>query len=323
MNKAIISNRGKAEIKEVPMPKLQNESLIIKQVSFGLNYDDIKVLEGKIKNPNSYGILGIEAAGIVTEVGKDCKKDFKVGDRVCYATYHPGSFVKFRNVHENYLIPIPRYLNFEGASTILKGLMAYTLLGKIFVINSPSIVLLSGASGAIGSFVTQIASKAGIKIIALTSNDAKKDYIKSNGAIEAINYKKENTVEIIRSITKGKGVDFFFDCLGLDVTDFAFKVLKTRGFFISFGSITNEFVLNAELNLEMKQKSITFSKVLLGNFITNYNDFMSTSLAYMKSIQAGVVRPFIHTFDFKNPNQAFLDLKNSISTGQKVLLYEE
>ena len=317
MNEAIISNSGKLALKQFPRPKLQNGSVIIRQEFFGLNYDDIKAVKGRIKNPNLHNILGVEASGVVEEVSADCKKEFKVGDRVCYATYNPGAFIKFRSVSENYLVPMPKYLSTEGGATLLKGLLAYTILGKVFVISAPVFIILSGASGGVGSIITQIASKANFKIIALTSKDAKKDYIKSNGAFEVINYKTENVAERVKEITKGVGADYFFDCLGSDADAFALESLKLRGFLIQFGTITGE---SSKINLHtQKEKSITTTRVSIGNYITNYNDFLSASFAYMKSIQAGVIVPKITIYPFSEMNKAFSEMQNGSGVGQKVL----
>lgn len=316
MNEGIFSVGNKIEIKEFPMPKLQSEMVMIRQEFCGLNYDDIKVLTGRIANPNPRGILGVEASGIIVAVSPDCKKGFKVGDKVCYATYNPGAFVNFRCVHENYLIPLSENFKMETGATLLKGLLAYTVLGKVFTINPPAFIMLTGASGAVGSIITQLASKARLKVIAITSNENKKEYIKSNGAFAVINYKTENVALKILEITNGVGVDYFFDCLGKDSENFALESIKKCGFFLQFGAITGEI---GKINLEtQKQKSITATRIMLGNYISNRNNLLKTSFAFIKSIEAEVIRPKITTYSFKKSEQAFLDIKNGVSLGQKI-----
>jgi NADPH2:quinone reductase len=317
MNNALTTSGGKIVIKNFSQPVLKSQSVIIEHKAFGMNYDDLRVIEGKISNPNPYSIFGVEASGIVVESSSDSIKKFKVGDRVCYATYGAGAFVKYRCVNENYIVPIPKYCTFEEGATLLKGLLAYTLLGKVFVMKPPATLIISGASGAVGSLLTQISAKVGFKTIALTSNDAKKNHILSNGADAVINYKKDDVPSAVKSLTEGKGADFFFDCLGQEVENFAFQSLKTRGFFISYGAITGE---GAKLNIaNQRAKSITTTKVSVENFIEDYGNFLTTSIAYFKSIQAGVVRPQVNTFAFDNAEQAFRDLKNAVVSGQKVL----
>ena len=57
----------------------------------------------------------------------------------------------------------------------------------------------------------------------------------------------------------------------------------------------------------------------MSNFIEDYSNLVTTSLAYFKSIQANVVKPKITTYNFENAEQAFKDIKNGVSFGQKVL----
>ncbi len=209
MNKAIILKANKLEYSNFSMPKLQPHSIMIEQKAFGINHDDLAVISGVIKNANRYGILGVEASGVVTQVSSDCTLGFAEGDRVCYATPSAGAFIQYRSVLEDFLVPIPSYINFELGATLLKGLLAYTLLGKVFTIQKNAVILLSGASGGVGSILLELATKAGMVVIALTSNDEKKNYLKSKGAFEVINYKKQKIEEEILTITHGIGVDFF------------------------------------------------------------------------------------------------------------------
>jgi NADPH2:quinone reductase len=318
MNSAITTEGSGISYKNFSSPTLQSRSVILEHQALGLNYDDIKVLDGRVKNPNKYGIFGIEASGVVVASSRDGIKNFKEGDRLCYATYNPGAFVKYRSIQENYLIPVPKYCEITQGATLLKGLIAYTLLCKVFIIKPPSSIVLTGASGGVGSIITQIATRAGFNLIALTSSNSKKEFIASNGAKHIVNYKKENVIEAVMEITQGKGADFFFDCLGKDVEDFAFKILKTRGFFLSFGKITGE---SKKFNLELqREKSITATGISMSNFIEDYANLVTTSLAYFKSIQANVVKPKITSYKFENAEQAFKDIKNGVSFGQKVLI---
>lgn len=305
-------------MEEFEYPRFEGKNhVILKQRSFGINYDDLNVKNGTIRNPNPYNILGIEACGVVEEVSSNCERGFKRGDIVSYATYKPGAFVEYRSINENYLIPVPSYISFNIACTILKGLMAYTLLGKIFVLEKGSTIILTGASGAIGSIVSQLASKGKMKVIALTSTEEKKTYLESNGALLSINYKKQNVTDEVMKFTNGKGADCLFDCLGRDSEPFAFEALKSRGFFIQYGTITG---VSAGLSLErMKSKSIVSTRVVMGNFVTNYNDFISCAFAYEKSIQSGIIVPKVSAYKFGDFERAFSDIKLGKTIGQKVL----
>jgi NADPH2:quinone reductase len=326
MNKAIITNGNKLSFKNLQKPSftglaLQTNNILVKQQAFGLNYDDIKVKNGFITNPNTHGILGIEAAGVIEAISPVCKRGFKVGDRVCYATFRPGAFVEHRIVNENYLMIMPRYASFEMGATLLKGLAAYSLFSKVFIIPKDSVIVITGISGGIGTILSQIAFKAGLKIIGITRSEEKRSYIKSNGADLIINYKSEDVAKKVMDFTKGKGADFFFDCVGKESESFAFDSLKTTGFFISFGNITGEY---SKINLStQKQKSITTTRFLLSNYLTSHDDFITMSIAYLKSIQVGIVSPKITTYDFSEASEVLSKMEKGILKGQQVLLLQQ
>lgn len=322
-NEAIISQgNGDISIISCNDPKLEAQNhVIIKHIAFGLNYDDTRVVAGIIPNPSSTGVLGVEACGVIEELGPGCKRGYKKGDVVAYATYRAGAFLKLRSVNENYLIPLPSYVKPAVGATLLKGLMAYTLLGKVFVINKGATILLTGASGAIGSMVSQLASANNtMKVIALTSNSNTDSYLTRNGASLVINYKREDVSDKVQEFTKGNGADFYFDCLGTDSDAFAFECLKTRGIFIHYGQITGpSYYINLELQ---RLKSITVASVSLHHHITNYNDFMNCAFAYIKSLQSSLVKPQIIEYKWKEAKQALHDIKAGGVFGQKVLLAE-
>jgi NADPH:quinone reductase len=321
-NKAITFEDGKLKYLNLAAPKLQPKNVIISNKCLGVNYNDYNAIQGSdFIKINKHNILGFEGSGVIESVDKGCTKGYKVGDRVCYISFPGGAFMSKKSVPETNIFPLPRFASFEVGATLLKSLMAYTLLGKVFSIKKNATIILTGASGGVGSFFCQIAKKAGLNVIGLTRFDDKISYIKSNGAVEAFNYNSYNVVEAINHITNGAKADFFFDCLGADVQNFAFDVLKDRGFFISFGNITG---MPQKINLQTQYaKSITVSSVSLNNFINTYENLTSSSLAIFKSIQFKILKPRITSYSFNDGSKAFLDLKNGSKVGQKILFYEE
>lgn len=80
-NKAIVFvEKGKAEIQEVPKPKLRDDYVLVKVKAVGLNPTDWKHVDFAITKAGSR--MGCDYAGVVEEVGGKVKKDFKKGDRI-------------------------------------------------------------------------------------------------------------------------------------------------------------------------------------------------------------------------------------------------
>ena len=85
---------GPEEMKweEVPLPKIQNDDVLIKHTAIGLNYIDTYHRSGLYPMPVPL-TLGIEGAGVVEEIGENVK-DLKLGDRVAYASPPTGSYAE-------------------------------------------------------------------------------------------------------------------------------------------------------------------------------------------------------------------------------------
>ena len=99
-------------------------------------------------------------------------------------------------------------------------------LSEIARASNGDTILVSAAAGATGSAVCQIAMIKGLKVIGLTSQDEKCDYLQSLG-VEAINYKKVvNLHDAIMEKTTGQGIDIYWDSAGGEILDIAIATCK-------------------------------------------------------------------------------------------------
>src|SRR3954466_651708 len=74
--------KGEAILTSIPIPKLRDDYILIKTISVALNPADWQTLDEEFVPGTTRSLLGIDAAGIVVEVGKSVTKSFKKGDRV-------------------------------------------------------------------------------------------------------------------------------------------------------------------------------------------------------------------------------------------------
>lgn len=72
-------SKGVAEVRDVPMPKLRDDYIIVKTKAVALNPTDFKAVEGRT-SPGA--ISGCDYSGIVEQIGKNVTTPFKVGDKV-------------------------------------------------------------------------------------------------------------------------------------------------------------------------------------------------------------------------------------------------
>nr|WP_236976609.1 NAD(P)-dependent alcohol dehydrogenase [Membranihabitans maritimus] len=182
-------------------------------------------------------ILGHEFSGVIEAVGKDVTK-YNVGDEVVGTPtmLNTGSYAQYICIPEKRKKGVlglkPKNISFnEAAALPVGGMTALWLLEKT-QLSKRQQVLIYGASGSVGSFALQIAKAKGASVTAVCS-ESNFDMIKSLGADNAIDYRKEDY-----SLLEKK-FDIVFDAVGKTSKSKAKKVLKQGGRFVSVKSITS------------------------------------------------------------------------------------
>ncbi len=119
----------------------------------------------------------------------------------------------------------------------MPGMTAYSSFHRIGEPKAGETVFVSGAAGAVGSTVCQIAKLRGCTVIASAGSDEKLDWLKSVGVDATVNYKKGNLLENVRAAAP-KGVDIYFDNVGGEHLEVALEVARPFARFIECGMIS-------------------------------------------------------------------------------------
>jgi len=120
----------------------------------------------------------------------------------------------------------------------MPGNTAYFGLLEICEPKAGQTVVVSGAAGAVGSLVGQIAKIKGCKVIGFAGTDAKCKWLKSIGFDEAFNYKKVGVSESLAKAAPG-GVDCYFDNVGGEMSAAVMSLMNTRGRVAVCGAISH------------------------------------------------------------------------------------
>ncbi|WP_394750434.1 NADP-dependent oxidoreductase [Spongiimicrobium salis] len=132
------------------------------------------------------------------------------------------------------LASLPMYIGVLG----MPGMTAYFGILQEAKIKEGDIVLVSGAAGAVGSIVGQIAKIKGCRVIGIAGGKAKCDYVVEElGFDGAIDYKSENMMDALKRECP-KGIDVYFDNVGGAILDAALTRLRTRARVIICGAIS-------------------------------------------------------------------------------------
>ena len=238
MKAVIINKTGGPEVLELKDIQLEDPKpgeVLIKNQAIGLNYIDTYHRSGlyPVELPSN---IGMEGAGVIEKVGPDIN-DFKVGDKVAYASMPIGSYSTHRIFPTKKLVKVPEGVKLENVVTLMtKGITTFYLLHKTYPVKSGETILYHAAAGGVGQILCQWAKSLGCTVIGTVGSDEKIEIAKANGCDYVINYSKENFVDKVKEITNGAGVPVVYDGVGKKTFDGSIECLKIRGTMVSFGN---------------------------------------------------------------------------------------
>lgn len=185
------------ELREVERPEAKEGQVLVKILAASVNAGDLFTVKGtpcmirfSVGFPRPKGhILGWDLAGTVEAAGPDVK-DLAAGDEVFGATQ--GSFAEYAALDPGQLARKPSRLSFEEAAAVpTAAITALQRLRDGGRIREGQRVLVTGASGGVGSFAVQIAKLYGAEVTGVCRTD-KIDLVRSLGADHVIDYRKED-----------------------------------------------------------------------------------------------------------------------------------
>lgn len=165
------------KLKSVPIPTLHSDDVLVQNQAIGLNPVDWKVLDMKTGS-----VPGVDGAGVVVAVGENVSTSL-IGLRVAYHQdlRRSGSFAEFTPVKAAALIPLPETMDYATAASIpCPALTAWQALEKIPVKSGRSL-LISGAGGSVGHYLTQLAVARGF-IVSVLANPRHREDLTALGA---------------------------------------------------------------------------------------------------------------------------------------------
>lgn len=207
---------------ETPKPTPKGHDLLVKVNAVSVNPVDVGVRRsghGKLSKPK---IIGWDACGIVEKVGSQVSL-FSPGDRVYYAGSfkRSGSNSEYQLVDERIVGNAPKSLtDAQAAAMPLTSLTAYEALFEQLSLsqdktsNEGKTILIINGAGGVGSVATQLASNAGLTVIATASRPESINWVKSHGATDVVNHRK-NLVNEVHKLGY-KYVDYILELKDID-----------------------------------------------------------------------------------------------------------
>ncbi len=287
MVKAIkITETGKPNVMkfvDVEIKKLAPNEVLIKNKAIGLNYIDTYHRAGIYPLPLPTG-LGLEAAGVIEDVGSDVK-EFKVGDRVAHAAAPPGSYSEKQVYPQEKLVKIPDYISDEIASCVmLKGITAEYLLHRAYKVKKDQFILYQAAAGGLGQVFCQWAKSLGCKVIGTVGSEEKIKIAKENGCDFVINYSNESFSQKVKEITNGKMLDVVYDGVGAKTFEESIECLAIRGTMVSFGNASG-LVEKVDPKKHIAPKGLYFTRPSIAHYTVTREELVNSARTVFEAIK--------------------------------------
>ena len=185
------------EIRETAIPTAQKGQIVIKVVSFGLNFADVVARRGLYPEaPKNPTILGYDVAGTVHELGEGVE-GFTIGQRVVGLTRF-GGYAEYAVTQQSGVAAIPDSMGYPEATAVAtQGCTAYYCANESVVLHEGDRVLIHAAAGGVGGILVQMAKNKGC-IVYGTGSTSKIPYMKQIGVDVAIDYTKEDFSSVIK-----------------------------------------------------------------------------------------------------------------------------
>ena len=227
-------------LESIPRPPSPGAGQVLVRVrAAGVNPIDTAVRGGLVQNrvPVTLpAIPGVECSGTIEEVGPEVTT-FIPGQAIysnCIRNIGNGSSVEYMLLPADTVFPMPRNLNFDQAATVAHGARtAWSGLFEYGNLQPGQCVLVQGGSGGVGIYAVQLAHLKGAYVITTTSTQ-NIEFVRDLGADEVIDYTTTSFADVV------KDVDMVYDCVGGEVMEKSWQVLKPGGTLVSATGFPSE-----------------------------------------------------------------------------------
>lgn len=242
MKQQVMIEPGKITFREIPIPELKDNEVLIKIMRIGVCGSDIHVFHGKHPYTSYPVTQGHEVSGLIEKIGKKVT-ELKIGDKVtiqpqvvcgkCHSCLHgnyhicdelkvmgfqtTGMASEFFVTDADRILKLPDDMSFEQGAMIEPMAVACGVFTKTDDLNGFNVIVLG--AGPIGNLTAQTAKALGAKSVLITDvSDFRLKIAKKVGIDHIINpLKQDLSEEIVKAFGPDKA-DLIIECVGIDQT---------------------------------------------------------------------------------------------------------
>jgi len=303
---------------EVPQPK--DGEVLIRTLYLSVD----PYMRGRMSDRKSYvapfGVGAAIAGGAVGEVLESRSAKFESGDIVTgmlpWQLYSTAKETEVRKINPQ-MAPVTTALGVLG----MPGLTAYFGLLDIGKPKEGETVVVSGAAGAVGTIVCQIAKIKGCRVVGIAGSDEKNQYLEKELGVDAtINYKTADVKQALRAACPA-GVDVYFDNVGGEVSDVVMTLITHGARTIICGQISLYCLEKPEVGPRVQPYLVVNSALMQGFIITDYAARFGEGVSQLAQwLQQGKLKYAESIVEgFENTPRAFLGLFSGENLGKQLV----
>jgi len=262
MTAIAIAGKGGPEVlrpETIAVPQPGPGQLLVKVAAAGVNRPDVMQRLGLYPAPKGHSqIPGLEIAGTVVASGEGTHR-FMTGHTVM-ALVNGGGYAQYCVADETACLPIPAGLDMVEAAAIPEGF--FTVWHNVFErgsLKEGEWFLMHGGTSGIGVVAIQLARAFGAKVITTVGSADKCAACLKLGATRAVDYTREDFVEVVKAETEGRGVNVILDIVGGDYVERNIRSLAEDGRLVNIAFQKGSKVTIDLIRVMLKRLTLTGS----------------------------------------------------------------
>jgi len=277
------------QLAEVDLPEPGPGELRLRQTAIGVNYHDVYVRSGLYQTLPLPGVPGIEAVGVVEQVGAGVTH-VAVGDRIGYITGQYGCYAAARNLDAALAVRLPEQISdVQAAATLMKAFTVAMLVHRVHRVEAGQTVLVHAAAGGVGQLLCGWARSLGATVIGTVGSAEKAAIARAHGADHVILYREEDVAARVAEITGGAGVAAAYDAVGADTFAGSVAALGFEGHLVAYGQASGP-VPPFGMAL-LASRSLTVSRPIVFHYLRTPEKLAEIGALVSDALARGVIRP--------------------------------
>jgi NADPH2:quinone reductase len=304
-----------------PVPEPKAGEVLIRIAAAGINRADTLQRMGRYPMPpGATDIPGLECAGTVVKLGADVAA-WQPSDQVCALMVGDG-YGEYAAVPAGQCLPVPKGMSLVDAGGLPETFCTvWTNVFERLRLQPGEVFLMQGGSSGIGVTAIQLAKAFGAKVLATAGSDEKCQACRDFGADVAINYRREDFVEVGKKFTEGRGVDVILDMVGGDYIPRQIELLAREGR-LGFVALMHGAKVEADFGAIQRKHLTVTGSTLRSRTVAQKSAIVAALREKVWPLWAtGKLRPFTYkTFPLAQAAEAHRLMESSAHIGKIVLV---